>query len=82
MVSIVSIVSVFRFFRIIFALLTIIFTIIWTKNNHGFNRFASRAAEKRIFTSYPEAKSFLNSSTLWSIIGFLSFLALETRLKL
>ena len=70
--------AIVHLLRIIFALSTIFFTLFW---NQSSNRVVSRAAELGIFSSYPDAKSFLNRATLLSIIGFLTCLALESILR-
>ena len=65
--------SVFQVLRLLFAFLTIFFTLFWNQSN---NRFASQTSELGMFSNYPQAKNFLNSATLWSILGFSSNLAL------
>ena len=68
--------SVFQILRLLFAFLTIFFTLFWNQSN---NRFASQTSEIGMFSNYPRAKSFLNSATLWSILGFLLCLILENK---
>nr|YP_009646105.1 hypothetical chloroplast RF47 [Chloropicon sieburthii]QBX97674.1 hypothetical chloroplast RF47 [Chloropicon sieburthii] len=68
--------SVFQILRLLFAFLTIFFTLFWNQSN---NRFASQTSELGMFSNYPQAKNFLNSATLWSILGFLACLIIENK---
>nr|YP_009646457.1 hypothetical chloroplast RF47 [Chloropicon maureeniae]QBX98233.1 hypothetical chloroplast RF47 [Chloropicon maureeniae] len=69
--------SFFGILRLVFALTTIFFTLFWNQSN---NRFASQASEMGMFSNYPQAKGFLNSVTLWSILGFLICLIIENKI--
>ncbi len=68
--------AIVHLLRIIFALSTIFFTLFWNQSN---NRFASQTSELGMFSNYPQAKNFLNSATLWSILGFLACLIIENK---
>ena len=61
--------SVLQILRLLFAFLTIFFTLFWNQSN---NRFASQTSELGMFSNYPQAKSFL-------ILGYMN---LETVLQL
>ena len=74
-----AIINIVHFLRIVFAFSTIFFTLIWNRSG---NRFASRAAELKLFSSYPDAKNFLNRGTLLSVVGFLISLTVENSLYL